>query len=93
MLLPVFLELLNMDSGNCYRFFDDPLASCAWHKNFRFVKEGEVYDCKLMLLDRFVPEKTETSIKLELLDTNAVVGNKTFWKVMWESEIYYIPLS
>lgn len=86
-----FIDLLNLETGTIDNVFDD--SSVVSYDDFEFIKEGGIYDCKIELLDGFVPEKTKSSVELKIIDSNVIVGNTRYWKVAIGQDVYYVPLS
>ena len=85
-----FLDLQNMESGteekNC---FDDSRAF--GYKDFSFMEEGGVYDCKLALLGEFVDKADQFTKQVRILERNIAVGTWLFLKASIGRDIYYIP--
>lgn len=86
-----YIDLLNLKTGTIDNVFDD--SSVVSYDDFEFIKEGGIYDCKIELLDGFVPEKTKSSVELKIIDSNVIVGNTRYWKVAIGQDVYYVPLS
>ena len=88
-----FIDLLNLDTGTLDKVFDDSCEVDIGYDDFEFITKGGIYDCKIELLDGFASEKTNTSVELKVIDSNIIVGNTRYWKVMVERDVYYVPLS
>ena len=86
-----FIDLLNLDTGTIDKVFDD--SSVVSYDNFGFIKEGGIYDCKIELFGNFLNNKSDSSVEITLAETNAVVGNTKYIKVLINSDVYYIPES
>ena len=86
-----FIDLLNLDTGTIDKVFDD--SSVVSYDNFGFIKEGGIYDCKIELFGDFLNSKSDSSVEISLLETNVVVGNTRYLKVLINSDVYFIPES
>jgi TRAP-type C4-dicarboxylate transport system substrate-binding protein len=82
------IELQNLETGTIDMCFDD--SAVVSYTNFDFVKEGEVYDCKMELFGNFVEEKTDSSVEISIIKTNVLIGNTKYMEVMINSDVYYI---
>ena len=85
------VELENVDTGTIDLCFDH--SATVSLENFNFMVEGEVYDCKILLLDGFKVEKTTKSVEVNIADLNAIVGERRCWKITIGQDVYYVPLS
>ena len=83
-----FIDLLNLDTGTQDTAFDD--SSVVSYDDFEFIKEGEIYDCKMELFGDFDGTKNEKSVEVTILDSDIVIGKTEYFKVLIDSDIYYI---
>jgi hypothetical protein len=87
-----FIDLLNLDTGTIDKVFDD--SSVVSYDNFGFIEEGGIYDCKIELFGVFLNNNSDDScVEITLIETNAIVGNTKYIKVLINSDVYYIPES
>ncbi len=83
-----FIDLLNIDTGTQDKCFDD--SSVVSLKNFAFIKEGGVYDCKMELFGEFTNQKTDSSVEVTIVETNVIIGKTKYLKALIGSDVYYI---
>ena len=82
-----FIDLLNLDTGTQDTAFDD--SSVVSYDDFEFIKEGEIYDCKMELFGDFDRTKTEKSVEVTILDSDIVIGKTEYFKVLIGSDILH----
>lgn len=83
-----FIELLNLDTGTEDYCFDD--SRVVSYDTFEFMKEGEIYDCKMELFGEFCRERTPKSAEVTIIETDVIVGKTRYFKVLIGSDVYYI---
>jgi len=85
-----FIDLLNLDTGTIDKVFDDSSVVDIGYDDFEFMEEGKVYDCKMELFGDFDKTKTEKSVEVTIIDSDAVIGRTEYLKVLIGSDVYYI---
>ena len=80
-----FITLLNLETGTKERVFDD--SSVVSFHDFEFMKEGEIYDCKIELFGDFEKESGE---EITIIERGILVGKRKYLKVQLNSDIYYV---
>lgn len=80
-----FITLLNLETGTKERVFDD--SSVVSFHDFEFMKEGEIYDCKIELFGEF---KKESGEEITIVERGILVGKRKYLKVQLNSDIYYV---
>lgn len=84
-----FMDLRNLETGmvekNCFDY-----TKMISNKNFDFMQEGGIYDCKLQLFGEFVDKDAQDAVPVRILESNVRVGNALFFKVAIRDDIYYI---
>lgn len=83
-----FIDLLNLDTGTQDKVFDD--SSVVSDYTFEFMQEGGVYHCKIELFGDFDRTKTKKSVEVTIIDSNAIIGKREYFKVLIGSDVYYI---
>ncbi|OFG26529.1 hypothetical protein BJM51_13300 [Listeria monocytogenes] len=83
------LELKNESTGTVDLCFDD--SAVVSNKNFEFMKQGNIYDCKIKLFGDLVKEKEERTVACLITNVNVRIGNSDFLEVTIKEDVYYIP--
>jgi len=83
------VDLLNLNTEtkdlNC---FDD--SGLKGLENFDFMEEENIYDCKLLLFGEFEKNSTGLGIEVTIIDKDVMVGNRKCFRVLIDSDVYYI---
>lgn len=79
----------NLLTGTVDICFDD--SALVSDKNFDFIIEGNVYDCKIELFGNAVSTMQENAVLCKILNPNITVGIKEMVKVLVGDDEYYIP--
>ena len=85
-----FVELINLETGTQDKAFDDSAMVDISYKDFDFMEEGEIYDCKMELFGKFVDTAGTSSTEVTIVETGVVIGKTKYLKAMIGSDIYYI---
>ena len=81
--------LLNEETGTRETCFDD--SALKGYENFSFMKQGEHYECKIVLFGRLgLPEESDL-LACTVLERRVPVGVRKMAKVQVGQDIYYIP--
>ena len=81
--------LLNEETGTQETCFDD--SALLGYENFSFMKQGEHYECKIVLFGRLgLPEESDL-LACTVLERRVPVGVRKMAKVQVGQDIYYIP--
>ena len=84
-----FVKLCNLKTGTIDLCFDDSCLK-GFEKglgDFEFMKEGEIYDCKIELFGEFEKESGE---EFTIVERGILVGKRKYLKVQLDSDIYYV---
>ena len=84
-----FIDMVNLDTGTIDKCFDD--SAVVSYENFDFMKEGEIYDCKIELFGTFKDAADSLSSEVIIIETGVTVGKSKYLKVMLGNDIYFIP--
>ena len=83
--------LLNEETGTQETCFDD--SALKGYENFLFMKQGEHYECKIVLFGRLgLPEESDL-LACTVLERRVPVGVRKLAKVQVGQDVYYIPES
>lgn len=82
------VELENEITGNKVICFDD--SALVSMNNFEFIKEGECYECFIKLFGEISDKSNSKAIMCKIV-SKEVIGNKNFFKVSVDKEIYFVP--
>ena len=81
--------LLNEETGTQETCFDD--SALLGYENFSFMKQGEHYECKIVLFGRLgLPEESDL-LACTVLERRVPVGVRKMAKVQVGQDVYYIP--
>ena len=81
--------LLNEETGTQETCFDD--SALMGDENFSFMKQGEHYECKIVLFGRLgLPEDSDL-LACTVLERRVPVGVRKLAKVQVGQDVYYIP--
>ena len=81
--------LVNEETGTRETCFDD--SALKGYENFSFMKQGEHYECKIVLFGRLgLPEESDL-LACTVLERRVPVGVRKMAKVQVGQDIYYIP--
>ena len=83
-----FIDLINLATNTQDKVFDD--SAVISDTNFDFIQEGKIYDCKIELFGDFVDKSTESSTEVTILETGVTIGKYRYFKVLINSDIYFI---
>ena len=81
--------LLNEETGTRETCFDD--SALMGYENFSFMKQGEHYECKIVLFGRLGLPKESGLLACTVLERRVPVGVRKMAKVQVGQDIYYIP--
>jgi hypothetical protein len=87
------LSLLNIETKTREDVFNDSdVVDISWNcVEFNdFMKEGELYECKITLFGKFVPDEDNSAIEVVLDNLDVLIGDTHFIKVHINSDNYYI---
>ena len=80
--------LLNEETGTRETCFDD--SALKGYENFSFLKQGELYECKIKLFGRLVLPEDSDLLACTVLERRVPVGVRKLAKVQVGQDIYYI---
>ena len=81
--------LLNEETGTRETCFDD--SALLGYENFSFMKQGEHYECKIVLFGRLGLPEESGLLACTVLERRVPVGVRKMAKVQVGQDIYYIP--
>ena len=81
--------LVNEETGTRETCFDD--SALKGYENFSFMKQGEHYECKIVLFGRLGLPKESGLLACTVLERRVPVGVRKMAKVQVGQDIYYIP--
>ena len=81
--------LLNEETGTKETCFDD--SALMGYENFSFMKQGEHYECKIVLFGRLGLPEESGLLACTVLERRVPVGVRKLAKVQVGQDIYYIP--
>ncbi len=81
--------LLNEETGTKETCFDD--SALMGYENFSFMKQGEHYECKIVLFGRLGLPEESGLLACTVLERRVPVGVRKMAKVQVGQDIYYIP--
>ena len=81
--------LLNEETGTRETCFDD--SALKGYENFSFMKQGEHYECKIVLFGRLGLPEESGLLACTVLERRVPVGVRKMAKVQVGQDIYYIP--
>ena len=81
--------LLNEETGTRETCFDD--SALLGYENFSFMKQGEHYECKIVLFGRLGLPKESGLLACTVLERRVPVGVRKMAKVQVGQDVYYIP--
>ena len=81
--------LINEETGTRETCFDD--SALKGYENFSFMKQGEHYECKIVLFGRLGLPKESGLLACTVLERRVPVGVRKMAKVQVGQDIYYIP--
>ena len=81
--------LLNEETGTRETCFDD--SALKGYENFSFMKQGEHYECKIVLFGRLGLPKESGLLACTVLERRVPVGVRKMAKVQVGQDVYYIP--
>ena len=81
--------LLNEETGTRETCFDD--SALLGYENFSFMKQGEHYECKIVLFGRLGLPEESGLLACTVLERRVPVGVRKLAKVQVGQDIYYIP--
>ena len=81
--------LLNEETGTQETCFDD--SALLGYENFSFMKQGEHYECKIVLFGRLGLPEESGLLACTVLERRVPVGVRKLAKVQVGQDIYYIP--
>ncbi len=85
------VTLKNVNTGSVIRCFDDSDMGGEHHKDFSFMKEGVLYNCKIELYGGTQPGRTAKKALCRVLRDNVACGRVRLVEVLVEGDTYYIP--
>ena len=80
--------LLNEETGTQETCFDD--SALMGYENFSFMKQGEHYECKIVLFGRLGLPEESGLLACTVLERRVPVGVRKLAKVQVGQDIYYI---
>ena len=80
--------LLNEETGTKETCFDD--SALMGYENFSFMKQGEHYECKIVLFGRLGLPEESGLLACTVLERRVPVGVRKLAKVQVGQDIYYI---
>ena len=80
--------LLNEETGTQETCFDD--SALMGYENFSFMKQGEHYECKIVLFGRLGLPEESGLLACTVLERRVPVGVRKMAKVQVGQDIYYI---
>ena len=81
--------LVNEETGTRETCFDD--SALKGYENFSFMKQGEHYECKIVLFGRLGLPEESGLLACTVLERRVPVGVRKLAKVQVGQDIYYIP--
>ena len=81
--------LVNEETGTRETCFDD--SALKGYENFSFMKQGEHYECKIVLFGRLGLPEESGLLACTVLERRVPVGVRKMAKVQVGQDIYYIP--
>ena len=81
--------LINEETGTRETCFDD--SALKGYENFSFMKQGEHYECKIVLFGRLGLPEESGLLACTVLERRVPVGVRKMAKVQVGQDIYYIP--
>ena len=81
--------LLNEETGTRETCFDD--SALLGYENFSFMKQGEHYECKIVLFGRLGLPEESGLLACTVLERRVPLGVRKLAKVQVGQDIYYIP--
>ena len=66
------------------------LSTNLGYDDFEFVKEGEIYDCKMELFGEFSDKSAKSGTEVTVVESGVIAGETKYFKVMIGSDVYYI---
>lgn len=85
-----YVTLKNLETGTMDYCFDRSNFPEDSHPGFYFMKQGGVYDCRILLFGRTTFKEGATFVDCRVLDPNVKMGNCRFVKVAVGEDIYYV---
>lgn len=55
-----------------------------------YMIDGKIYDCKIKLFGELELQKTDSNEEITIVESDIIIGNKSFFKVLIDSDIHYI---
>ena len=82
------ISLRNSDTGMIEECFD--YSDVVSDENFKFMKLGCEYDCKIKLVGDIVQEDKSNAMLCTVVCKDILVGTRNMIKVVYENNYYYI---